>query len=134
MCWEMSFSFLLLFSFSSKGDDIWVLEWSQCSYCENKKEHWYPSPIVVVRDYHQLNVVKMAIWPNHKMNFQDQGERYIRRSLLLEELLKIFRELDLNYRLLPMDINVRALPTSSERLPPSWSTVPNWVEANSCNS
>ena len=65
----------------------------------------------------------MAIWPNHKMNFQDQGERYIRRSLLLEELLKTFRELDLNYRLLPMDINVRSVPTSSERLPPSWSTI-----------
>ncbi|KAL9317036.1 hypothetical protein ACSQ67_013553 [Phaseolus vulgaris] len=93
------------------------------SFCENKKEHWYPSPIIVIRDYDQLNMVKMAIWPNHKMNFQDQGERYIRRSLLLEELLKTFRELDLNYRLLPMDINVRSVPTSSERLPPSWSTI-----------
>ncbi|XP_027937145.1 mechanosensitive ion channel protein 6-like [Vigna unguiculata] len=95
------------------------------SFCDNKKEHWYPSPTVVVRDHLDIHMVKMAIWPNHRMNFQDQTERHNRRSLLLEELIKIFRELDLNYRLLPLDVNVRAVPTSSERLPPSWQSTPS---------
>ncbi|CAJ1974758.1 unnamed protein product [Sphenostylis stenocarpa] len=93
------------------------------NFCDNKKEHWYPAPTVVVRDHYSLDMVKMAIWPNHRMNFQDQVERYVRRSLLLEELMKIFRELDLNYRFLPMDVNVRAVPTFSERLPPSWASI-----------
>ncbi|KAK7280609.1 hypothetical protein RJT34_25674 [Clitoria ternatea] len=93
------------------------------SYFDSKKEHWYPSPFIVFKDHDILNSVKMAIWPTHRMNFQNMGERYIRRSLLIEEMIKIFRELDINYRLLPLDVNVRALPTSSERVPPSWTSV-----------
>jgi hypothetical protein len=53
------------------------------------------------------------------------GERFIRRSLLVEELMKIFKDLDIQYRLMPLDINVRAVPTTSERLPPSWSAFTN---------
>jgi hypothetical protein len=56
------------------------------------------------------------------MNHQDMGERFIRRSLLLNEMMKIFRELDIQYRLLPLDINVRALPpVMSDRLPANWT-------------
>ncbi|KAL2336373.1 hypothetical protein Fmac_010819 [Flemingia macrophylla] len=95
------------------------------TFMDNKKEHWYPSTLIVVRDFQYLNMIKMAIWPTQKINFQDMGERYVRRSLVLEEMIKIFRELDMNYRLLPMDINVRGVPTTSDRLPPSWTTVPS---------
>ncbi|CAI8601748.1 unnamed protein product [Vicia faba] len=95
------------------------------SYVDNKKEHWYPSPFIVLKDHDQLNMVKVAIWPTHRMNFQDMGERFIRRSILIEELMKIFRDLDIQYRLMPLDINVRAMPTSSDRVPASWSTFTN---------
>jgi hypothetical protein len=76
-------------------------------------------------DHEQLNMVRMAIWPTHRMNFQDMGERFIRRSLLVEELMKIFKDLDIQYRLMPLDINVRAMPTTSDRLPPSWTAFTN---------
>ncbi|CAL0316232.1 unnamed protein product [Lupinus luteus] len=92
------------------------------SYIDNKKEHWYASPFIFVKDCEQLNMVRMAVWPRHKMNFQDMGERYLRRSLLIEEMIKIFQELDLQYRLLPLDISIRSMPTTSDRLPPSWAT------------
>lgn len=95
------------------------------NFIDNKKEHWYPSPFIVLKDHEQLNMVRVAIWPTHRMNFQDMGERYIRRSLLIEELMKIFRDLDIQYRLMPLDINVRALPTTSDRLPASWTTITN---------
>ncbi|CAN0925408.1 Mechanosensitive ion channel protein 4 [Linum grandiflorum] len=92
------------------------------AYIENKKEHWYPSPLIILKEADGLNRVRIAIWPTHKMNHQDMGERYARRSLLIEEMVKIFKELDMQYRLLPLDINVRALPpVSSERVPPSWA-------------
>ena len=46
------------------------------------------------------------------------GEKFARRSLLMEEMIKIFHELDIQYRLLPVDINVRAMPpVISTRLP-----------------
>ncbi|KAE9618514.1 putative mechanosensitive ion channel MscS, LSM domain-containing protein [Lupinus albus] len=95
------------------------------SYIDNKKEHWYASPLIVFRDCEQLNMVRLAIWPTHKMNFQDMGERFVRRSLLIEEMIKIFQELDLQYRLLPHDISIRSMPTTSDRLPPSWATITN---------
>ncbi|XP_057736341.1 mechanosensitive ion channel protein 6-like [Arachis stenosperma] len=93
------------------------------SYIDNKKEHWYPSPFIVFKDCELLNMVRIAVWPTHRMNFQDMGERFIRRSLLIDEMIKIFRELDIQYRLQPLDISIRSMPTTSERLPPSWSTI-----------
>ncbi|KAF7810751.1 mechanosensitive ion channel protein 6-like [Senna tora] len=90
------------------------------SYVENKKEHWFPAPMIVFKDNDQLNMIRMAIWPTHRMNHQDMGERFIRRSQLIEEMIKIFRETDIHFRLLPLDISVRNMPSTSERLPPSW--------------
>ncbi|CAL1386276.1 unnamed protein product [Linum trigynum] len=92
------------------------------AYVDNKKEHWYPSPMIVLKEAEDLNKVRIAVWPCHRINHQDMGERYVRRSLLIEEMVKIFKELDMQFRLLPVDVNVRAVPpVSSERVPPSWA-------------
>ncbi|KAF4359332.1 mechanosensitive ion channel protein 6 [Cannabis sativa] len=92
------------------------------NYVESKVEHWYPAPMIIMKDLEELNRVRMAVWLCHKMNHQDMGERYSRRSLLIEEMVKTFRELDIQYRLLPIDINVCAMPTvTSTRLPNSWT-------------
>lgn len=76
-----------------------------------------------MKELEDLNRVKIAVWLCHKMNHQDMGEKWARRALLLEEMVKIFRELDLQYRLLPLDINIQSLPlsTASTRMPPTWS-------------
>jgi hypothetical protein len=81
--------------------------------------------MIVFLSMDDLNSVKIAVWLTHRMNHQDMGERYIRRGLLLEEVGKTCRELDIEYRLYPLNINVRSLPptanpTSSDRIPPSW--------------
>lgn len=86
---------------------------------DNKKEHWASGTMIVMRDFDELNRVKLAVWPTHKMNYQDIGERFVRRSLLIEEMIKIFKEFDIDYRLYPVDISVRSLPTSI-RVPPNW--------------
>ena len=79
--------------------------------------------MVIMKDLEDLNRVKMAVFLCHKMNHQDMGERFARRSLLIEEMVKIFKELDIQYRLLPIDINVRAMPTvTSTRVPSNWSS------------
>ncbi|PON40309.1 hypothetical protein TorRG33x02_340730 [Trema orientale] len=92
------------------------------NYVENKKEHWYPAPMIIMKEIEELNRVRMAVWLCHRMNHQDMGERYARRSLLIEEMVKIFRELDIQYRLLPIDINICAMPTvNSTRLPCNWT-------------
>lgn len=97
----------------------YVLFFFFCSYIEGKKEHWCPAPMIVLKDVEELNRMRIAIWLTHRMNHQDMGERWTRRALLVEELVKIFQELDLQYRLLPLDINVRSLPpVNSTNFPP----------------
>lgn len=81
--------------------------------------------MIVFLSMDDLNSVKIAVWLTHRMNHQDMGARYIRRGLLLEEVAKTCRELDIEYRLYPLSINVRSLPPTANqpspgRVPPSW--------------
>ncbi|KAK9071804.1 hypothetical protein SSX86_008233 [Deinandra increscens subsp. villosa] len=95
-------------------------------YIEKKSDHWYPAPLIVVRDVEDMNRLKISIWLSHRMNFQDMGERWQRRALLVEETIKIFRDLDIEYRMLPVDINVRNMLTlTSNRLPSNWTACTN---------
>ncbi|RVW96672.1 Mechanosensitive ion channel protein 6 [Vitis vinifera] len=95
------------------------------SYMERKKDHWAPSPMVIIKDLEGLNQLRMAVWMGHKINHQNMGERWTRRYLLIDEIVKILREVDIEYRMIPLDINVRSMPkpspVTSTRLPPSWT-------------
>ncbi|KAL3514818.1 hypothetical protein ACH5RR_027535 [Cinchona calisaya] len=94
-------------------------------YIENKSDHWYPAPMVVMRDVEDLNRLKWSVWLSHTMNHQDMGEKWARRALLVEEMIKIFKDLDIEYRMLPLDVNVRNMPAlTSSRLPSNWSVCP----------
>ncbi|KAF9621747.1 hypothetical protein IFM89_027601 [Coptis chinensis] len=95
-------------------------------YIESKTEHWYPGPLVVVRDVEDMNRLKLSVWPTHRMNHQDMGQRWVRRALLVEEMIKIFRDLDIEYRMLPLDVNVRNMPPlTSVRFPSNWIACTN---------
>ncbi|XP_030461426.1 mechanosensitive ion channel protein 6-like [Syzygium oleosum] len=106
---------------STPAEKIAAMKHKITSYVDSKKEHWYSSPMIIMKDIEELNRVRIAVWLCHRINHQDMGEKFARRSLLIEEMVKIFRELDIQYRLLPLDINVRAMPAlSSTRVPPAW--------------
>ncbi|KAK9164617.1 hypothetical protein Syun_005519 [Stephania yunnanensis] len=108
---------------STPVEKLAVMKERIMGYIINKKEHWHPDPIVVVRDVEDLNRLKLSVWPTHRMNFQDMGERWVRRAMLVEEMIKIFRELDIEYRMLPFDVNFRNLPPlSTTRFPSNWTT------------
>ncbi|KAK4490241.1 hypothetical protein RD792_000901 [Penstemon davidsonii] len=92
------------------------------SYVDNNSDHWHPEPMIVMRNIEDLNRMSWSVWLTQKMNFQDMGERWTRRALLVEEMVKIFRELDIEYRLLPCDVNVRNMPAlTSTRVPSNWT-------------
>jgi len=94
----------------------------QCSYIDNKPEYWYPQAKIIVKDLEDLHIVRLAIWPCHRINHQDMAERWTRRAVLVEEVIKILLELDIQHRFYPLDINVRTMPTVvSSRVPPGWS-------------
>ncbi|KAH6782767.1 Mechanosensitive ion channel family protein [Perilla frutescens var. frutescens] len=107
---------------STPGEKIATMKERITRYVDNRSDHWYPAPMIVMRDMEDMNRLKFSVWLSHKMNFQDMGERWTRRGLLVEEMVKIFRELDIEYRMLPLDVNVRNMPpVSSSRLPSNWS-------------
>ncbi|KAI4367377.1 hypothetical protein MLD38_023120 [Melastoma candidum] len=107
---------------STPPEKISAMKQRIISYIENKKEHWCSSPTVILTELKDLNRVKLAVWLRHKMNHQNMGEKWVRRALVVEEMVRIFRELDLQYRMLPLDINVKNMPPmTSTRMPPSWS-------------
>ncbi|KAJ8425810.1 hypothetical protein Cgig2_008859 [Carnegiea gigantea] len=93
------------------------------SYIQNKKEHWHPQPLILLKDVESLHTLRMAVWLQHKMNHQDMGQRWVRRALLVEECVKIFKELDIEYRFYPVGINTTnsmpPLPPSNHPLMPS---------------
>ncbi|KAK7850314.1 mechanosensitive ion channel protein 8 [Quercus suber] len=92
-------------------------------YIEGKKEHWQPGPMVIMRDVIDMNKLMMSVWLGHRLNYQDIKERFLRREALLEEMINIFKELDIEYRLLPVDVNVQNLPPLvSNRLPSTWKS------------
>ncbi|XP_059656512.1 mechanosensitive ion channel protein 6-like [Cornus florida] len=92
-------------------------------YIENKSDHWYPAPMIVMRDVEDMNRLKFSVWLSHRMNHQDMGERWVRRAALVEEMVKVFRELDIQYRMLPLDVNVHNMPVlTSNRVPSTWTT------------
>lgn len=98
--------------------------WVGGRYVDNRSDHWYPAPMIVLRDMEDMNTLKFSVWLSHKINFQDMGERWTRRALLVEEMVKIFRELDVQFRMLPVDVNIRNMPSiSSTRAPSNWTTV-----------
>ncbi|XP_022754700.1 mechanosensitive ion channel protein 10-like [Durio zibethinus] len=67
---------------------------------------WYPNHLVVVKEIENVNKLKMALYCNHTMNFQDFREKNRRRTELVLELKRIFEELGLRYNLLPQHVNL----------------------------
>ncbi|XP_030514716.1 mechanosensitive ion channel protein 6-like [Rhodamnia argentea] len=107
---------------STPAEKIAMMKQRIISYIENKKDHWYPAPMFIFKDVEELNRLRIAVWLTHRMNHQDMGEKWARRAILVEEMVKIFRELDIQYRLLPLDINIRAMPPVTSTAPPTWTT------------
>ena len=92
------------------------------SYIDSKKEHWYPGAMVVLRDVDDTNKLKVSIWLRHTLNFQDMGMRFVRRELVLQEMIRVLKDMGIEYRMLPLDVNVRnAPPLQSTRMPTTWN-------------
>ncbi|KAH0448049.1 hypothetical protein IEQ34_021849 [Dendrobium chrysotoxum] len=93
------------------------------AFMESKKEHWHPGAQVVLKDVDDMNKLQISIWMRHRINFQDMGMKFTRRELVILELIRVLRELDIEYRMLPVDVNFRNLPpVTSKRLPSTWTT------------
>ncbi|XP_076942681.1 mechanosensitive ion channel protein 6-like [Bidens hawaiensis] len=103
-------------------DKLALIKQRILSFVESNKDHWYPGPIVLPMDMYDLNTQKLSVWVQHKMNHQDITERLTRRGKVIEEMNRIFKELDIEYRTYPLDINIRSMPMAATpaRVPSTW--------------
>ncbi|CAN0847815.1 Mechanosensitive ion channel protein 4 [Linum grandiflorum] len=94
-------------------------------YVEQNKQYWHPTASVFINEVDDMNKLKMQVSVRHRMNFQNMGDRFTRRGHLIKELVTMFRDLELEYRMLPLDVNLRNLPSlPSTSLP---SSAPNYM-------
>lgn len=75
-------------------------------YLESKPQHWRPNHAVVVKDIENVDKLKMVLYMNHTINFQNYGDKTSRRSELVLQLKKILEELEIKYHLLPQEVHV----------------------------
>ncbi|KAL7607014.1 mechanosensitive ion channel protein 6 [Lactuca sativa] len=121
---DMSDTINFLIHVGTPADKIATIKQQILSYVESNKDHWYSDPIVVTMDMYDLNSQKLSVWVQHKINYQDITQRLTRRGKIIEEMIRIFRELDIEYRNYPLDINIRSMPipATPTRVPSTWGT------------
>lgn len=119
---DMTDTIDFLIHVGTPADKITVIKQRIINYVESNKDHWYPNPIVLAMDMYNLNTQKLSVWVQHKINHQDITERLTRRGKIVEEMIKIFKELDIEYRTYPLDINIRSMPmpVTPTRIPSTW--------------
>ncbi|XP_072992548.1 mechanosensitive ion channel protein 10-like [Typha latifolia] len=103
---NMGDSIEFIVDMSTSVESIGVLKSKLKAYIDGKSNHWQPNHSIVVKDIINVNKMKMALYVNHTMNFQNIIEKNSRRSDLVLELKKIFEELSISYRLLPQEVQL----------------------------
>ncbi|KAM1047211.1 hypothetical protein ACFX2C_026598 [Malus domestica] len=103
---------------STTADTIVALKARIKEYLDSKSQHWRPAHSVVVKDIEDVNKMKMALYVTHTMNFHNYPEKSSRRSDLVLELKKIFEDLGIKYKLLPQEVHLRYVGSSTAELPP----------------
>ncbi|KAM7493508.1 hypothetical protein LguiB_028117 [Lonicera macranthoides] len=101
---DMGDSLEFSIDFRTPVEKIGALKEKMKKYLEKNPQYWHPNHNIVVKEIENVNKIKMAIFFNHTMNFQDYGEKNRRRSELVLELKKIFEELHIRYDLLPQEV------------------------------
>ncbi|KAJ9538537.1 hypothetical protein OSB04_031270 [Centaurea solstitialis] len=93
--------------FATPFEKIGLLKDKLKKYLEKNPQLWHPNHNFVVKEIENVNKIKMALFFNHTMNFQDYGEKVKRRTELVLELKRIFEELKIKCHLLPQEVHLR---------------------------
>ncbi|CAN1782098.1 Mechanosensitive ion channel protein 8 [Linum perenne] len=79
------------------------------AYVERHNQYWYPTASVFIYEVEDMNKLKIQVSVRHRMNFQHMEDRFTRRGHLIQEIIRMFQDLEVGYRILPLDVNVRNL-------------------------
>lgn len=100
-------------AFATPFEKIGLLRDKIKKYLEKNPQMWHPNHNFVVKEIEDVNKIKVALYINHTMNFQDFPEKSKRRSELVLELKKLFEELKIKYDLLPQQVHLHKPETTT---------------------
>ncbi|KAL2525670.1 Mechanosensitive ion channel protein 10 [Abeliophyllum distichum] len=103
---DMGDSLEFSIDFKTPVEKIGALKENIKKYLEKNSRQWHPNHNVVVKEIENVNKIKMALFFNHTMNFQDFSEKNRRRTELVLEMKKFFEELNIGYDLLPQQVHL----------------------------
>lgn len=103
---DMGDSFEFSVDYRTPVEKIGALKEKIKKYLERTPQYWHPNQSVVVKEIENMNKIKMALFFNHTMNFQNFGEKNRRRTELILEMKKMFDELNIKYDLLPQEVHL----------------------------
>ncbi|KAB5552530.1 hypothetical protein DKX38_009841 [Salix brachista] len=113
---EMSDSVEFAVAISTSSETIGALKARIKTYLESKPQHWRPGHSVQVKEIEDVNKMRMALYVNHTINFQN-GDRGNRRSDLVLEMKKIFEDLGIKFHLLPQQVHLSYVQTTASVAP-----------------
>ncbi|KAJ4882980.1 Mechanosensitive ion channel protein 10 [Raphanus sativus] len=91
-------------AFSTPVSKIAHLKERIAEYLEQNPQHWSPIHTVVVKEIENMNKLKMALYSNHTITFQEYRERNIRRTEQSLAIKKMLEDLHIDYTLLPQQV------------------------------
>ncbi|MCD7458639.1 hypothetical protein HAX54_038789 [Datura stramonium] len=103
---DMGDSFEFSVDYRTPVEKIGTLKEKIKKYLERTPQYWHANHSVVVKEIENMNKIKMALYFNHTMNFQNFGEKNRRRTELILEMKKMFDELNIKYDLLPQEVHL----------------------------
>ncbi|GFP88073.1 mechanosensitive ion channel protein 10 [Phtheirospermum japonicum] len=103
---DMSDSFEFSIDLKTPLEKIGTLKLKIKQYLENNPQHWHSNHSVVVMEIENMNKIKMALYVDHRMNFQNYAEKSRRKTGLVLEMKRIFEELSIRYDRLPQEVRL----------------------------
>lgn len=95
---------------STPVEKLGVLKERMQRYIEGLPQFWYPDFRIICDKIQDSNKMNMNIWMRHRLNFQDGGERFQRRSNMLMYLKQQLEDLGIGYHLPTQQITVTGIP------------------------
>ncbi|CDY21490.1 BnaC03g27070D [Brassica napus] len=96
----------LSIAFSTPAAKIATFKKRIGEYLVKNPHHWYPKPMLMVKVIENVNKLKMNLLVQHTINFQNFGEKNLRRTKLFIAIKRVLEELQIDYTLLPQDVHL----------------------------
>ncbi|CAN6872017.1 unnamed protein product, partial [Brassica oleracea] len=86
------------------GDPLYTKR--EALYLVQNTQNWYPEFLLFVQAIENVNKLNLNLVVTHTMNFQNFGEKNLRRTDLVIALKRILEDLEIDYTLLPQNVHL----------------------------